>query len=188
MARRPDGSGRFTLTPRSRRIAGWVAALAIVGGIALFVRFLGGDADGTAVVPSPSSSPAPGETAAIRFGTRLDPATGEVAADAETDRFVASDRFAYSFRPAVPPPETVWVEVRRGADGAGKAVQEPSPQSLAAGAPVIGFEVDASALFEDFGSGPFEMRIYLAPDGDAVASGSFELVATVPSASPSGGS
>ena len=184
MARRPDGPSRFTLSPRGRRYAGWIAALAIVAGVALFVGFLGGNADGTAVVPSPTSSPTLGEAVAIRFGTDLDPETGEVPAGAETDRFVESDRFAYSFRPVDPPPETVWVEVRRGVDGDGEAVQEPAPHDLASDALVIGFEVPAAALFEDFGTGPFQMRIYLAPDAEAAASGTFELVTTAPAASP----
>ena len=184
MARGPDGASRFTMSPRARRIAGWVAALAIIGGIALVVRFLGGNADGTSVVPPASPSPTLGETAGIRFGTALDAETHEVAAGAETDRFVPSDRFAYSFRPATAPPETIWVEVRRGADGAGEAVQEPAPHALAADALVIGFEVPASALFEDFGTGPFQMRIFLEADGAPAAVGTFELVATAPSASP----
>lgn len=185
MARRPDGGSRFTLSPRGRRIAGWVAAIAIVAGIALFVRFLGGNADGTAVLPSPTTSPTLGKAVGvIRFGTALDPTTHEVAAGAETDRFVASDSFAYSFRPATPPPETVWVEVRRGTDGAGEAVQEPTAHGLAGDALVIGFEVPASALFDDFGTGAFQMRIYVAQDGEPVAAGSFELVAAEPSASP----
>ena len=185
MARRPDGGSRFTLSPRGRRIAGWIAAVAIVAGIAVFVRFLGGNADGTSILPSPSPSPTLSEAVGvIRFGTALDPVTHEVATDAETDRFVPSDSFAYSFRPATAPPETVWVEVRRGADGAGEAVQEPAAHRLAADALVIGFEVPASALFDDFGTGAFQMRMYLAPEGEPIAAGSFELVAAEPSASP----
>ena len=47
MARRPDGDDRFSLSPRARRIAGWLAALLLVLGIAAVVRFLGGNGDGT---------------------------------------------------------------------------------------------------------------------------------------------
>lgn len=183
MARRPDGSGRLTLSPRVRWIAGWVAAIAIIGGIALFVRLLGGNADGADVLPSASASPTGGQAATIRFGTALDPATGEVAADAETDRFVETDQFAYSYRPPEPPPTTVWVEVVRGAEGEGQTVQAPAPHGLADDALVIGFEVAAAALFADFGAGPFQMRIYLVEGDLPAAVGSFELIA--PGASPS---
>lgn len=184
MARRPDGSGRLTLSPRASWIAGWVAAIAIIGGIALFVRLLGGNADGAAVVPSASASPTAGVAAPIRFGTALDPATGEVALDAETDRFVQTDGFAYSYRPVEPPPSTVWVEVVRGAEGEGEVVQAPAPHGLAEDARVIGFEVAASALFEDFGTGPFHMRIYLAEGDPPAAAGTFQLIDPAPSPSP----
>ncbi|MBW3613542.1 MAG: hypothetical protein KY392_06750, partial [Chloroflexi bacterium] len=125
-----------------------------------------------------------GGTGAIRFGTALDPATGEVAADAETHRFVASDRFVYSHRPDDPPPSTVWVEVRRGPEGAGEAVQPPAPHALAEDALVIAFDVPAAALIDDFGIGEFQMRISLAEDDPPTAVGSFELVRAAPSASP----
>ena len=184
MARRPDGRGRFGLSPRARRIGGWVAALAIIGTVALVVGVLGGNADGTSVVPSPSPSATMGEAVTIRFGTALDPETHEVAVGAETDRFAPTDRFAYSYRPVDPPPETVWIEVRREADGSGETVQEPAPHRLAADALVIGFEVSAQNLLDDFGAGPFQMRIYLEPDSAPAATGSFEIVTTLPSASP----
>lgn len=184
MARRPDGGGRVSVSPRTRWIIGWIAALVIIGLIALFVRLLGGNADGAAVLLTSSPTPGAGEPAAIRFGTALDPATGEVATDAETNRFVEGDRFAYSHRPADPPPTTVWVEVRRGSDGDGEAVQSPAPHGLADDALVIAFEVPAEHLFRDFGSGPFQMRIYLVEDDPPAAIGSFELVAPSPTASP----
>lgn len=183
MARRPDGGGRPSLSPRARWLAGWVAAIIIIGGIALVVRVLGGNADGVAVVPTPSPTDA-GPAASIRFGTALDPTTGEVAADAETDRFVATDRFVYSHRPADPPPSTVWVEVRRGADGTGEAVQSPAPHALAEDALVIAFDVPASRLIDVFGTGAFQMRISLAEGDPPAAVGSFELVAPSPSGSP----
>lgn len=184
MARRPEGGGPPSLSPRARWLAGWVAAIVIIGGIALVVRVLGGNADGVAVVPTPSPTTDAGPAAPIRFGTALDPATGEVAADAVTDRFVASDRFVYSHRPADPPPSTVWVEVRRGADGTGEAVQSPAPHALAEDALVIAFDVPASALIDDFGAGAFQMRIALADGDPPAAVGSFELVVASPSGSP----
>lgn len=184
MARRPEGGGPPSLSPRARWLAGWVAAIVIIGGIALVVRVLGGNADGVAVVPTPSPAGEAGPAAPIRFGTALDPATGEVAADAVTDRFVASDRFVYSHRPADPPPSTVWVEVRRGADGTGEAVQSPAPHALAEDALVIAFDVPASALIDDFGAGAFQMRIALADGDPPAAVGSFELVVASPSGSP----
>lgn len=184
MARRPDGSGRLTVPPGARRIVGWVAAIVIIGLVALFVGILGGNADGTPVAPTGTSSPTPAATTAIRFGTALDPATGEVAADAQTERFVETDRFAYSYRPAEPPPTTVWVEVRRGADGSGEAVQEPAPHGIADDALVIAFEVPAENLFRDFGTGPYQMRIYLAEDEAPAAVGSFELIGPAATASP----
>jgi hypothetical protein len=185
MARRPDGSSRYALSPRARRIAGWVAAVVIIGAIALFVRLLGGNADGTAVLPTGSASPSPGAAAEIRFGTALDPATGEVADDAATDRFLESDAFAYSYRPDQPPPTAVWVEVRRESDGSGEAVQSPARHTLAEDALVIAFQVEAAALFRDFGGpGPYQMRIYLVEDEPPAAIGSFELIGTAPSPSP----
>lgn len=183
MARRPGGEERRPLSPQVRRIAGWVAAVAIIAGIAVAVGLLGGNADGTAVGPTPTQT-AGGAPEEIRFGTALDPATHEVAEDAETDRFVEGDPFVYSFRPDEPPPPTVWVEVRRNADGSGEAVQDPAPHGLADDALVIAFEVPAARLFADFGIGDYEMRIYLAEDEAPVATGSFELVAPGPSPSP----
>jgi hypothetical protein len=184
MARRPDGGGRFSLSPGARWIAGWVAAIVIIGIIAGFVRLLGGNADGTAVLPTESATADPGSPVTIRFGTALDASTGEVATDAETDRFVETDRFAYSYRPPEPPPSIVWVEVRHGADGAGEAVQPPAPHGLAEDARVIAFEVAAEDLFRDFGPGVFQMRIYLVENEPPAALGSFELVTPAPTASP----
>jgi hypothetical protein len=184
MARRPDGRRRPSLSPRARWIAGWVAAIVIIALVAGFVRLLGGNADGTAILPSDTPSPGIGDPAAIRFGTALDPTTGEVSDQAETDRFVESDAFAYSYRPPEPPPTTVWVEVRRGANGDGEAVQAPAPHGLAADARVIAFEVPAAALFRDFGTGPFQMRIYLVEDESPAAVGTFELIEPAPTTSP----
>ena len=83
MARRRGEDGRLQLTPEQLRWIGWIAAVVLIAGIALVVRVLGGNGDGTAVDPesTPSASAGP---AAIAFGTALDPATGMVAADAAT--------------------------------------------------------------------------------------------------------
>lgn len=185
MARRPDGEERLRLPPKARPFVGWVAAAVIIVGVAVVVGLLGGNADGTAVVPTATPSPSAAQAAEeIRFGTALDPATQEVAADAETDRFLESDMFAYSFRPTEAPPTTVWVEVRRNADGSGEAVQPPAPHGLAEDAMVVAFQVPAANLFADFGPGEYQMRITLEEDGAPVATGSFELV-TDPVPSPS---
>jgi hypothetical protein len=177
MARRPGEERAITLTPRARRLGGWLVAALLVVGIALAVGILGGDGDGTSVVPTPSASgsgtPA---TVAIAFGSAIDPVTGEVSADATVTRFAPGDAFAYSARPDTPPPTTIYVEVRRTGDGATEIVQPASPQSLAAGARVIAYVVEASALVDDFGTGEFVMRIFTAPDEAPIAEGSFELV------------
>src|SRR5680860_290311 len=97
MARRPGSEGGFDLSPRARRIGGWVAAALLLGAFALAFRLLGGNGDGTVVSASPSGTVA--GLASIRFGTALDPVSGEVAAEAETNRFTSGDPFAYSVEP-----------------------------------------------------------------------------------------
>ena len=49
MASRPGEDGVLSLSPAALRVAGWVAVIALIAAIALTVRFLGGNADGTAV-------------------------------------------------------------------------------------------------------------------------------------------
>jgi hypothetical protein len=184
MARRPDGG--FELSPRARLIGGWLAAALLIGGVAVIVGILGGNGDGASVLPSSSAVASDGATPApIAFGTAIDPVTGEVASDARTSRFAAGDSFAYSVRPAVAPPTEIYVEVRHRA-GDQETVQVPSPQSLAAGAQVIAFVVQASALIDAFEAGEFVMRIYADPADEPIAEGTFELVAAdaEPSASP----
>lgn len=182
MARRPGEDDRFSLSPRARRVGGWLVAIVLLVGIAFTIRLLGGNGDGTALVATPSPSGASADLPAIAFGTAIDPSTGEVAESARTRRFVVGDTFAYSVRPAVVPTE-VYVEVLRGSES-GEVVQSPTDaQALAAGAPAIAFSVPAANLLDAFGSGEFVMRIYLAPDGAPIASGSFELIPATPTAS-----
>ena len=187
MARRPGDDDSLPLSPRARRIAGWVAAALLIGGIALAFRLLGGNGDGTEVGPSPSGSGGaaiPG----IDFGTALDPATGQVAADAQTSRFADGDLFVYSVPPAGIIPDTIFVEVRRTGGGTVEPVQAPVGAQPLPDPTVIAFTVPAALLLADFGPGEYLMLIYADPAGDPIAEGSFELVAPPASAavSPSG--
>lgn len=186
MARRPGDEPRISLSPRARFIGGWVVAALLFGGIALIVGILGGDGDGTGVLPSAPASASAGPPAApIAFGTAIDPVTGEVSDEAATTEFVDGDPFAYSVRPVVAPPTDIYVEVRRADDPDAAPVQVPSHQSLADGARVIAFVVDATDLIAAFGPGAYLMRIYADPAGGTpIAEGAFELIATLP-ASPS---
>jgi hypothetical protein len=184
MARRHGDEERFSLSPRARRIGGWLAALLIILAVAMGVRIFG-SADGAAGPPDPSATDAADPSRAIVFGTAIDWATGEVSEASRTARFADGDTFAYSVPPAGPPPETVYVEVRRGQGG--EVVQAPAAQPLPEGAAVIAFSVPAANLLRDFGEGTFEMRIYLEPQGAPFAVGSFELIQPVPSASVGGG-
>ena len=176
MARRP-GEREFNLSPRARRIAGWVAAMALVGGIALGVRLVGGSGDGSPAAEGSASAPA-GNVAPITFGTTLDPATGLVAIPARTSRFEESDTFVYSVAD-VPPPTTVYVEVERVGGGPAEVVQEQSVQTLAPESPAIAFSVPAAVLLDAFGSGEYRMRIYLAGEPSPLAEGAFVLVGSV---------
>jgi hypothetical protein len=188
MARRPGGEGRFTLSRRQRLIAGWLVAIALILVIAIVVRFLGGDGDGSPVVPSPSASVGGASPAAIAFGTSLDPTSGEVPETARVTRFADGDTFAYSVPAEGEVPSTVYVEVERVGGGAAGIVQERDPdgvQQVPAGRPAIGFSVPAARLLAVFGPGEYVMRIHLDPAADPIAQGSFVLVGE-PTASPSG--
>jgi hypothetical protein len=178
---RPRISGEGApLSPRARNIGGWLAALLLIAAVAVAVRILGGNADGSAVLPSssanPSAAPSGSTVAEVSFGTAIDPVTGEVAADTAKRDFAPADDFAYSARPAEPPPSTIYVEVRRTAGGPVETVQVPSPQSLPDGAEVIAFVVPAANLVAEFGTGEFRMLVYAAPDGPPIAEGSFSLL------------
>ena len=182
MARRPGGDDSLPLSPRARRIGGWVAAALLIGGIALAFRILGGNGDGTVVDPSPSGST--GSAAqSVTFGTALDPATGEVAADARTERFAEGDTFVYSVAPSGTPPDAVYVEVRRTDGGVDEVLQEPVDAQPLPNPEVIAFSVPVADLLAVFGPGTYLMVIYADPAGDPIAEGSFELIA--PLVSPS---
>lgn len=178
MARRPGEPRALVLSPRARRIAGWVAAVALVAGIALGVRLIGGSGDGSPTEPVASGTAV--DTASITFGTLLDPATGLVATASRTQSFERADTFAYSVADVAPEP-SVDVEVERIAGGVLTVVQHASPQSLAPGAATIAFSVPAEALVDAFGPGEYRMRIYRARTSQPLAEGTFTLVGTLES-------
>jgi hypothetical protein len=188
MARRRGENGRLQLAPEQLRWIGWIAAVVLIAGIALVVRVLGGNGDGTAVDPeaTPSASAGP---AAIAFGTALDPATGAVAADALTSTFVAGQTFAYSLDPTASLPAAIYVEVVRTAGGPEEVVQAAATdgeQALPDGSTTIAFDVGVDALFTAFGAGTYEMTIYLDPTEAPIGVGTFTLsAATSPSGSAS---
>lgn len=188
MARRPDGERRFRLTGRQRLIAGWLAAIAVILLIALAVRVLGGDGDGTPVVPSASASQTSGP-ATIDFGTTLEPTTGQVLASSRVDRFAEGDTFAYSVPNAGQAPSTVYVEVERVGGGVAGIVQDAGlpegVQTVPEGRSGVGFSVPAANLLEVFGPGEYVMRIHTDPAAEPLAEGRFTLVGG-PSESPAG--
>lgn len=183
MARRAGDGESISLSPRARRIGGWIVAVLLVIGIAVVVRVLGGNGDGASVVPSVPGSSSGSGVAPIAFGTALDPASGEVAADARTDRFAAGDLFAYSVSSAdlassTPMPGAVYVKVERTGGGTVEIVQEPVEAQNLGNPQVIAFSVAAMALFDDFGPGEYRMLIYADPAGEPIAEGAFQLVGT----------
>lgn len=182
MAARPGDGGPLDLSPRSKRLVGWLAAIAVIGIVALIVRILGGNADGATVVPSPSA--AASGAATITFGTALDPESGQVVETARTDRFVADDVFAYSVPVAAGRPDVVFVEVVRRADEETVQTYAEGEQPVPADRPAVGFTVPASALLEAFGPGTYRMRIAAAADAEPFAEGTFELLEAAPSGSP----
>ena len=173
----------LSLSPRALRIAGWLAVIVLIVGIAVSVRLLGGNADGTAVLPSPSARA--DALLPIAFGTALDPVSGEVTDASRTDRFVTGEAFAYSVSSDEPPPQVVYVVVERTGGGPAEVVQSAADglQELPADRAALAFTVPADVLIDVFGPGTYRMRIQLEPDGAALAEGTFELV--VPAA-PSG--
>lgn len=174
MARPRQGGPLVDLSPRARLIGGWLAAILLVLVIAGAVRLFGGNADGTAVLPSPSAS-ATASVHPIVFGTALD-ADRTVPSTARIDRFVAEDLFAYSV-PDAEPASVVYVAVERTAGGPLELVQAATgAQTIPDGPTTIGFTVPAANLFEVFGPGTYEMRISLEPEGAPIAVGTFELV------------
>ena len=185
MARRPDGDDRFNLSPRGRRIAGWLAALVIVLGIAAVVRFLGGNGDGTPVGAGPSGSASARADAAapITFGTTIDPATGQVADAARAESFTAGQTFAYSVAPGDALADPVYVEVRRTGGGEVGVAQEAAEAQNLPDPRAIAFTVPVDVLLGAFGPGEYLMLIYAdaGGTGDPLAEGTFELAAAAPS-------
>jgi hypothetical protein len=189
MAQRPGEDGRLPLTPGQRRIIGWVAAFVVIAAVAIVVGVLGGNGDGTAVAPGSSAGTSAGATGAIEFGTSIDPSSGEVTAESGTTRFGPDDTFAYAVATSGSPPPAVHVEVERTAGGPAEIVQglAEGEQPLPEGRQRIAFSVPASQLFAVFGPGTYEMRVHVDPDGEPIATGTFELVDPVPPASASTG-
>ena len=185
MARRPGGDDSVPLSPRARRIGGWIAAALLIGGVALAFRLLGGNGDGTVVDLSPSGS---GGSSAqtVTFGTALDAATGEVATEARSERFADGDTFVYSVAPTGTVPDPIYVEVRRTDGGAVETVQAPVDAQPLPNPEVIAFTVPAADLLDVFGPGRYVMLIYADPASDPIAEGTFDLIAppVSPGASP----
>jgi hypothetical protein len=174
MARQPGTGGRLRLSPRARQLAGWLAALVIVLGIAGAVRILGESSDRGAVVPSPTSSSGTA-LLPIAFGTEL---TRErvVPVGARTTTFERGMTFAYGVEGGAPA-DAIYVEVRRTDGGPSETVQEPVEAQPIPGAPaLIGFSVPAANLLDAWGPGAYLMRIYLDPGGEPIAEGAFVLV------------
>jgi hypothetical protein len=179
MARRPSEGGRLALSPRARLIAGWVAAVLLVLGIAGAVRLLGESGDDGAVIPSPSGDEA-ATVLPIVFGTAL---TTErlVPVEARTATFEAGMTFAYAVD-GREPAEAVYVEVERTDGGTLETVQEPvEAQQIPGGPALIGFTVPTANLLDAWGPGVYVMRIYLEPAGEPIAEGGFTLVGAAPS-------
>lgn len=186
MARRPGEDGGFRLSPRDRRAAGWIAAGALLVGIAVAVRVLGGNGDGSPIAPEAGTSPSTAPVGQITFGTALDDTTGEVAADAHRTSFTATDAFAYSIPAQGPVPGTVYVEVERTGGGPHEVVQpavEDGLQPVPEGSQAIAFTVPASRLLEAFGPGEYRMRIFVDPTGEPLGEGAFALAGVDPSGS-----
>ena len=188
MARRPDGDERFNLSPRGRRIAGWLAALVLILGIAAVVRFLGGNGDGSQVGagPSSSASAALDDAPPITFGTAIDPATGQVAEASKVETFAAGQTFAYSVAPGAALADPVYVEVRRTGGGEIGVVQEPVEGQKLPDPRAVAFTVPVDVLLAAFGPGEYVMLIFAEPDalGAPLAEGTFELVSAVGSGAP----
>lgn len=174
MARLGGGIDRTGLSPRARRIGGWLAAVLLLLVVAAAVRLAGGDADGPGPPPG-SSATATSSPLPITFGTELG-VDRLVVSSTRTDRFTDEDTFAYSVDAAAPA-TTVYVSVWRIAGGPFELVQAPDGAQDLPDAPArIGFRVPASALFAAFGPGTYQMFIHLEADGPPIATGTFRLI------------
>lgn len=182
MARRVGGNPpRIDLSPRARVVAGWLAALVLVIGVAFVVGRLGDQAGGSTTTAEATGSGA-GSPLPITFGRVLG-AGGQVDPASHTERFTAGDTFAYSIDAEPPPNRQVYVEVMRLAGGSGEPVQTPAPQPVPEERTAVGFQVPAQVLLDAFGPGEYLMRIYARLAGTAIAEGRFTLVEDV---APSG--
>jgi hypothetical protein len=184
MARRPGDVGSSALSPRALRYAGWIVAALFIIGIAVVVGLLGDPGDeGEMAEGSPSASGVAGGT--IDFGTALDSATGQVAEDARTDRFAAGQAFVYSVRPAGTVPQAVFVEVVRTSSPEPETAQAPVDAQTLPNPGVIAFTVPADDLLAVFGPGDYVMRIYADPQSEPIAEGTFHLIGSEATTSPS---
>jgi hypothetical protein len=160
---------------------GWLVA----GGLLVALAFVvGGPAAEQGLLGSRSSPTSTASAAAaIRFGLALDADTRRAIRPVRAYR--AGQTFAYSVTLTEPPlSSTIFVEVER-LSGRPRVVQERSIQHITAGRRTVAFTVPTDDLLGAWGSGRFEMRIYLGQQGAPIAIGRFRLVAT-PSAEPSG--
>jgi hypothetical protein len=172
---RPVASGRRRGPGLDARTwLGWAAAVLSVGLVAFFVGRAGSEPG----LPSPTPSPSVASPLPIKYGTALDPVSGE--ATQPTDRFREGDPFTYSVRmPAAPGLDTILVEIiRLNEDGTETVAQRPSEQKIVATSPVFAFKVRASDLLQAWGPGAYAMRIYLTGAADPLAAGRFTLVET----------
>ncbi len=179
MARRPGEGERVPLSPRARMLAGWLAALLLVLGIAGAVRLLGESSDEAATVPSPSGAEG-ASLLPIVFGTELT-AERVVPVEARTTSFEREMTFAYAVDGGEPA-ETIYVEVERTDGGTLETVQEPiDAQPIPEAPALIGFTVPSTNLLDAWGPGAYVMRIYLEPGSAPIAEGRFVLVEAAPS-------
>ncbi|MDQ3880247.1 MAG: zinc ribbon domain-containing protein [Chloroflexota bacterium] len=141
-----------------------------------------------AATPAPTPVPTPSLPGQLLIGIALDPETQQVSEPQET--FGPGDNFAYSLTmPAAIGTNAIYVEVARIAeDGSETVLQEPTgAQAIDGSRATAAFEVLADNLIfgsdgrtgtgDDFGTGRFMMRIYLAPNDQLVAEAPFELTA-----------
>jgi hypothetical protein len=160
-------------------LLGWTVAASALVVLAFVVGRPGTEQGLLSATPSPTPPPA-----AIVYGTALDPASNE--AINRTARFRPGDPFAYSVTLAQPPgTDTILVEVAR-LDGSDRTVvQEPSVQHILPEPKTFAFRVLTDDLITAWGSGTFEMRIFLGEGtSQPIATGTFELLAAPLDPSP----
>lgn len=176
MARRP-GERRLDLPPGWRRAAGWVAALAIIGAIALGVGLIGGRGEGapTTADDGPGESPR-GTPAPVTFGTALDASGNQVDNASRRTSFEREDSFAYSAPLSTPASDAVFVVVHRIDGARAEMVQDLTSQEVAAGATHVAVNISAGTLLDAWGPGEYRLRILPNPTAEPLAEGTFTLV------------